>query len=186
MQQPMQAQTVIQGEVVISSGSDTLLTTLLGSCISVCMYDPIARIGGMNHFLLPTGEGCDNNTALRFGVNAMEKLINGILTSGGRRDRLLCKAFGGAAIVPSLGKIGHENAVFVIGYLADERISCIAQSLGGTQARRIRFWPATGKAQQNLVEDGRAISVEEQAYNKKEAAYEKKWKMSEVAHVELF
>jgi len=186
MQQPMQAQTVIQGEVVISSGSDTLLTTLLGSCISVCMYDPIARIGGMNHFLLPTGEGCDNNTALRFGVNAMEKLINGILTTGGKRDRLLCKAFGGAAIVPSLGKIGHENTVFVIGYLADERISCIAQSLGGTQARRIRFWPATGKAQQNLVEDGRAISVQEQAYNKKEAAYEKKWKSNEVAHVELF
>lgn len=186
MQQQPHTQTVIQGEVVVSGGSDTLLTTLLGSCISVCMYDPIACIGGMNHFLLPAGDGCDNSTALRFGVNAMEKLINGILTSGGKRDRLLCKAFGGAAIVPSLGKIGQENAVFVLGYLANERISCIAQSLGGTQARRIRFWPATGRAQQNLVEDGRDVSVQEQAYNKKEAAFEKKWKANDLAHVELF
>ncbi|NIE79443.1 chemotaxis protein CheD [Asaia sp. As-1742] len=186
MQQQMLTQTVIQGDVVVAGGADTLLTTLLGSCISVCMYDPLAGIGGMNHFLLPTGEGCDNSTALRFGVNAMEKLINGILTSGGKRDRLLCKAFGGAAIVPSLGKIGQENSLFVMGYLANERISCVAQSLGGTQARRIRFWPATGRAQQNLVEDGRAIGVQEQAYNKKEAAFERKWKTDDKTHVELF
>ncbi|GAB6853221.1 chemotaxis protein CheD [Asaia astilbis] len=186
MQTPTQTHTVIQGDVVILSKADVVLSTLLGSCISVCMYDSVAGIGGMNHFLLPNGEGCDNNTALRFGVNAMEKLINGILSSGGRRDRLLCKAFGGAAIIPSLGHIGQENSAFATRYLADERITCVAHSLGGTQARRIRFWPTTGRAQQNLVEDSRAIGIQEQMYNKKEADFENKWKRTEASSVELF
>ncbi|WP_336946442.1 chemotaxis protein CheD [Asaia sp. HN010] len=184
MQTP--TRTVIQGDVVISRDGDTLLTTLLGSCISVCMYDPLAQVGGMNHFLLPSGDGCDNNTALRFGVNAMEKLVNGILSAGGRRERLLCKAFGGAAIVPSLGHIGEENKAFVLRYLADEHLSCVSQSLGGTQARRIRFWPTTGRAQQNLVEDAGSVGIQEQIYNKKEAAFEKKWKNTQDSNIELF
>lgn len=186
MQMPTKTRTVIQGDVVISDNADVLLTTLLGSCISVCMYDPLAGIGGINHFLLPNGEGCDNNTALRFGVNAMEKLVNGILSGGGRRDRLLCKAFGGAAIIPSLGHIGQENSTFVRRYLEEERITCIAQSLGGTQARRIRFWPTTGRAQQNLVDDSQAIGIQEQIFNKKEADFETKWKKTNASSVELF
>jgi len=181
-----QTRTIIQGDVLITDNAEMLFTTLLGSCISVCMYDLHAQIGGMNHFLLPNGEDCDSNTAMRFGVNAMEKLVNGILGAGGRRDRLLCKAFGGAAIIPSLGHIGRENSTFVTRYLADERIACVAQSLGGRQARRIRFWPTQGRAQQNLVEDSRAIGIQEQIYNKKEADFERKWKKTDASTIEMF
>lgn len=150
------------------------------------MYDPMAQVGGMNHFLLPGGGNSSDGAAMRFGVNAMEKLINGILKAGGKRDRLLCKAFGGAAIVPSLGRIGQENSIFVMQYLADEGISCIAQSLGGTQARRVRFWPTSGKAQQNLIQDGQAIGRQEEAYNRQETEAEQRWVREASSSVELF
>ncbi|MBB2158627.1 chemotaxis protein CheD [Gluconacetobacter sacchari] len=160
--------------------------TLLGSCVSVCMFDPVARLGGMNHFLLPGGGEREDEGALRFGANAMEKLVNGILKAGGKRDRLRCKAFGGAAIVPSLGRIGQENSLFVMHYLADEGIPCIARSLGGTQARRVRFWPVSGKAQQSLIQDDQAIVRQEEAYSRQETEAERQWAREAGSGVELF
>ncbi|GAA4486170.1 chemotaxis protein CheD [Gluconacetobacter asukensis] len=186
MTYPLTPTTVVQGEVIVSNNPSALLVTLLGSCISVCMFDPVTEVGGMNHFLLPGGGERHDGTAMRFGVNAMEKLINGILKAGGKRDRLRCKAFGGAAIVPSLGRIGQENSIFVLQYLADEGIPCIAQSLGGTQARRVRFWPTSGKAQQNLIQDGQAIVRQEEAYNRQEAEAERRWAREAGSSVELF
>ncbi|MCX2565955.1 chemotaxis protein CheD [Acetobacter suratthaniensis] len=180
------ATTVIQGEVVISDNPSTVLVTLLGSCISVCMFDPEARVGGMNHFLLPGGGGGQDGMALRFGVNSMEMLINGILKAGGSRNSLVCKVFGGAAVVPSLGRVGHENCHFVQQYLADEGISCISHSLGGILARRVRFWPTTGRAQQNLVQDTQAIGRQEEAYNRRETEAGRKWAKEAISDVELF
>nr|WP_230975621.1 chemotaxis protein CheD [Acetobacter garciniae] len=159
---------------------------MLGSCISVCMFDPAARIGGMNHFLLPgVGEG-EDSLAMRFGVNAMEMLINGILKAGGNRDQLVCKTFGGAAVVPSLGRVGQDNCHFVLQYLSDEGIRCISQSLGGSQARRVRFWPTTGRAQQNLVHDVQAIGHQEEAYIRRRVEAERTWARGSASDVELF
>lgn len=81
MKEAFHLKTIIQGEIAISSDPDVVLATLLGSCISVCMYDPLARVGGMNHFLLP-GEGCNegaNNAMFLFGTTAMDSLIKGII-----------------------------------------------------------------------------------------------------------
>lgn len=180
------ATTVIQGEVVISDNSSTVLVTLLGSCISVCMFDLGAQVGGMNHFLLPGGGGGHDSMALRFGVNSMEMLINGILKAGGSRSRLACKVFGGAAVVPSLGRVGHENCNFVKKYLADEGIDCVSHSLGGVLARRVRFWPTTGRVQQSLVQDSQAIGRQEEAYNKRETEAGQKWAKKAISEVELF
>nr|WP_301273240.1 chemotaxis protein CheD [Acetobacter okinawensis] len=162
---------------------------MLGSCISVCMFDPIARVGGINHFLLPDGGVSHSGTAMRFGVNSMEMLVNGLLKAGGQRSRLACKVFGGAAVVPSLGRIGQENIRFVTHYLVDEGIRCVSQSLGGTLARRIRFWPTTGRAQQNLVQDVQdvqGIGRQEVAYSRREAEAERKWATEASSEVELF
>ncbi|GBQ80059.1 chemotaxis protein [Gluconacetobacter johannae DSM 13595] len=178
--------TVVQGDVAISDDPSVVLGTVLGSCISVCIFDPIAHIGGMNHFLLPgSGEGHDE-TAMRFGVHSMEMLVNGILKAGGSRHRLLCKAFGGAAVVPTLGRIGQENISFIQHYLSDEGINCISQSLGGTQARRVRFWPTTGRAQQNLVHDAQSIGRQEVDYSRREAEAEQKWARECGSDIELF
>jgi chemotaxis protein CheD len=178
--------TVIQGEVEISGDPSVVFATLLGSCVSVCMFDPLARVGGINHFLLPEGGASESGTAMRFGVNSMEMLVNGLLKAGGQRSRLVCKVFGGAAVVPSLGRIGQENIRFVTHYLVDEGIRCVSQSLGGTLARRIRFWPTTGRAQQNLVQDVQGIGKQEVAYSRREAEAERKWAREASSEVELF
>lgn len=141
---------VVQGEFVVSSDADTALTTILGSCVAACMRDPISGIGGMNHFLLP-GALAGGSEDLERGVHAMELLINALLRAGARRDRLEAKLFGGARMMKNLSDIGSKNAAFATSFLRQEGIACVGESLGGEQARRVRYWPVTGKAKQMLV-----------------------------------
>lgn len=122
--------TVIQGEFRISDSPTVVLSTILGSCIAVCLYDRVAKIGGMNHFLLP-GQHSSSNLDVRYGVNAMELLINGLLKSGADRKHLTAKLFGGSSIAKNLGKIGESNITFAREYLRNEKIPCVSESLGG-------------------------------------------------------
>ncbi len=141
---------VIQGDFMISEEEDVILTTVLGSCIAVCIFEPQRKIGGMNHFLLPSREG-EDGANVRYGAYAMELLINGLLREGADRGRLKAKMFGGASMMGNLRDIGGSNAAFARKFLQDEGIPCLAESVGGTSARRIRFWPTTGRARQLLV-----------------------------------
>lgn len=141
---------VIQGEFVISAEEHTVLTTVLGSCIAVCLYDPRKAIGGMNHFLLPSRDGAEGEN-VRYGAYAMELLINGLLKKGADRVRLQAKIFGGASMIGNLRDIGASNAAFAKNFLSLEDIPCISESTGGTSARRIRFWPTNGRVRQLLV-----------------------------------
>lgn len=146
-------QNVFQGEFVVSDDPLVCLTTVLGSCVAACIYDAERGIGGLNHFLLPAGRGGGGGgDNLRYGVHSMELLINGLLRGGAVRSRLCAKLFGGARMLDELSDIGRSNAEFALDYLRDEGIACLNQSLLGTQARRVRFWPATGRAQQMLVQ----------------------------------
>lgn len=142
---------VVQGEYAVVTDASVVLTTILGSCVATCMWDPIAAVGGMNHFLLP-GAASDGGESLKYGVNSMELLVNGLLQRGALRNRLQAKLFGGARVVPGLSDVGAKNAAFALDFLRLEGIPCAGQSLGGAQARRIRFWPTTGRAAQMLVE----------------------------------
>lgn len=126
------------------------VTTILGSCVAVCLHDPIARIGGMNHILLPEDTGGAASGA-SFGVNAMELLINGIIKHGGARGRLVAKVFGGGRMVAGLSDVGALNSQFVRTFLEAENIACIGESTGGTKGRRIEFWPYSGKARQKRM-----------------------------------
>jgi chemotaxis protein CheD len=136
--------TVLQGELRISADPADVLSTILGSCVAVCMWDPLARVGGMNHFLLPDGTGRGSDT-IKYGTHAMELLINGLLRSGAARSRLQAKLFGGAQMVTQFRDIGAGNIRFARDFLRTEGIPCISESLGGTEARRIRFWATTGQ-----------------------------------------
>src|SRR3546814_12284785 len=94
---------VFQGDVFVSTRTGEMLATVLGSCVASCIRDPVAQVGGMNHFLLPDKGGDTNpdlplSASLRYGSYSMEPLINGILAAGGRRDRLGVKIFGGANV----------------------------------------------------------------------------------------
>jgi chemotaxis protein CheD len=142
--------TVLQGELYISSDPTEVLSTILGSCVAVCMWDPLARIGGMNHFLLPgdAGRGSDK---IKYGTHAMELLINGLLKRGAARPRFEAKLFGGAQMVNQFRDIGASNIQFARAFLRAEGIPCISESLGGTEARRVRFWATTGRARMLAV-----------------------------------
>ncbi len=151
---------VIQGDFAISEDPDAILTTVLGSCIAVCMSDSQRGIGGMNHFLLPSREGA-HGANVRYGAYAMELLINGLLKQGADRHRLQAKMFGGASMMGNLRDIGASNAAFARKFLNDEGIPCLAESVGGTSARRIRFWATTGRVRQLMVSaEAEALPVE--------------------------
>ncbi len=144
---------VTQGDVRVSDCSETIFMTLLGSCVSACMFDPVAGVGGMNHFLLPSGEGYATGDRISYGAHAMEVLINALINIGARKSRIKCKLFGGANIRPSFGNIGTQNSEFAVEFLRDEGIDCVSSSTGGTFGRRVRFWPVGGRAQQAVIQD---------------------------------
>lgn len=164
---------ITQGETHVTDSPHEVLTTVLGSCISACMRDPALGIGGMNHFLLPNGDGRDAN-AMRYGVNAMELLINGLLKRGGSRSRLEAKLFGGASVVSGLSDVGARNIAFAQTFLQTEGIAVVGGDLGGDHSRRIQYWPSTGRARQfaMLTDDRNTVIARELASSRIPSALE--------------
>jgi len=137
---------VFQGDYYISERGGEVLTTVLGSCISACIRDPLIRVGGMNHFLLPEGSGSeDASVQMRYGAFAMEQLINEILKRGGRRDYLEIKLFGGGNVVKGLSGVGHKNADFIEKFMEREGFKIATSHLRGFLPRKIQYIPASGK-----------------------------------------
>lgn len=129
---------------------DRPMSTLLGSCVAVCMFDPGVQLGGMNHFMLPTmkrGSGDDVDSVLS-GDYAMEVLLNGLIGRGAMRQRIRAKAFGAGTIISSLAAtgIGQRNAEFARDWLEREKIPLLASDFLGPWSRKILFVPATGDA----------------------------------------
>jgi chemotaxis protein CheD len=150
---------IFQGDFYVSARPDLFLTTVLGSCIAVCMRDPIAGCGGMNHFLLPDAEDRGEHypsLALRYGSYSIERLINAILSRGGRRERLEIKVFGGANVLGGISDVGSRNVDFIEHYFAKERLSIRAADLRGNAPRKLRYFPTTGRAQVCDLRNGEA------------------------------
>jgi chemotaxis protein CheD len=151
LQQRKSGRTYIsQGDFAIDGGPDAVIATLLGSCISACIWDPLRGIGGMNHVLF-VDDTRSAEAAFGFGVNAMELLINGLLRLGADRRSLQAKVFGGARMIDGLTDAGSKNAEFVREFLQREGIAEVGADIGGNQARRIEFWPGTGRARMKYV-----------------------------------
>ena len=148
---------ILPGEFYVTGDPEEVLVTVLGSCVSACIRDPVARMGGMNHFMLvqnktgASGAWGNELESARFGNFAMEKLINGMLKRGCARERMEIKVFGGANVTSARNAIGTENSEFVLRYLAAEGLPCAAQDLGGTYPRRIIYFPMTGKVVRRLL-----------------------------------
>lgn len=148
--QPRKSQPIIQGEYLIGGHSldacPVSISTVLGSCVAVCLYDHERRQGGMNHFMLPEPRGSTLRPA-SFGVHAMELLINALIKAGSARKNLSAQVFGGATMIGAGSfDIGQRNAEFIIGFLNAEAINCKQRDLGGKQARRVEFLPDSGQA----------------------------------------
>ncbi|MFM2053900.1 MAG: chemoreceptor glutamine deamidase CheD [Pseudomonadota bacterium] len=129
------------------------IATTLGSCIAVCLWDREVRVGGLNHFMLPAREG-DGRDSGRYGLCAMERLINAMLKRGARRGRMEAKVFGGASLMAGPGSgwlsggpsIGARNTRFVIDYLHTERIALVSRDVLGHAPRKVCFFPYSGRA----------------------------------------
>lgn len=145
--------TVMQGEAKASCDQQMEMNTILGSCVATCLFDPVARVGGMNHFLLaepPEGEGpkkFDNS----YGLFLMELLVNEMLKIGAEKRRLKGRLYGGANLNPDLSPIGTANATFARNFLRNEGIANVFEDLEGTSARRVQFRPTSGMVRCQLV-----------------------------------
>ena len=146
---------VLPGEYYVTA-KDMVLTTVLGSCVSACVRDASAGVGGMNHFMLPEDaapNSRDATAAMRYGAFAMEMLLNELFKAGARRERLEAKVFGGGAVLANMTllNIGERNADFVLRYLQMEQVRVAAQDLRGRLPRRINYFPATGRVTMRLL-----------------------------------
>lgn len=131
-----------------------VISTILGSCVAVCLYDPVLKVGGMNHFMLPAKTN-EQGASARYGLHAMELLITAIMKLGGQRHRLLAKAFGGADVLnmqSEFCQIGRKNVEFIRSFLKTEDFPLVAHKLGGNRPLRIHFQPHTGRVFVETVE----------------------------------
>ena len=132
----------------LASDTPLIIHTILGSCVAVCLYDLKNQIGGMNHILLPGKPSLkEYDPSARYGINAMELLINRIMSIGGDRRHLKAKVFGGANVISAITEeysMGKKNSEFAIDFLNDEKIKIANMDIGGKKARKIFFHTDTG------------------------------------------
>jgi len=133
--------------MVFAEAGEHEVTTVLGSCIAVCLWDPRRRLGGINHFLLPLWNG-EGLASPRYGNVAIARLLELMGELGCQPGALQAKVFGGGTITRTGGgmwNIGERNALLAADLLAAAGIPVVAQDVGGAQSRRIRFLTATGE-----------------------------------------
>ena len=182
--QNIAAAKILPGEYYVTM-HDEMIVTVLGSCISACIRDRKLGLGGMNHFMLPSG-GDDKASlvsgAERYGNFAMEHLINTILKNGGEKKNLEIKIFGGGKILAQMTDIGLRNIEFVQHYIKTEGLMMVSEDVGDIYPRKVAYFPATGKA---LVKKLR--SVQNNTVVEREKSYLKDLEQKPVeGDIELF
>lgn len=156
---------IVQGEHRVVAEPGVIISTLLGSCVAVCLQDPVARVGGMNHFLLSEPGSASllgRGEEQRYGVHAMELLINAMMQHGAMRSRMRAHIYGGANIIAGLGSIGSSNAAFARRFMETEGITIGRCELGGTRARKVEFMPYEGRVRSHIVADAPPLVIRPQ------------------------
>jgi chemotaxis protein CheD len=149
---------VLPGELHVTE-EDVVITTVLGSCVSACLRDVTRGIGGINHFMLPNVLRGDVGDSARYGVYALECLVNQVLAGVGKRKHLEVKVFGGGRVIDSGGDIGRSNIELVRKFFAAEAIPITSEDLGEQFARRVRYWPRSGRVQVQRIPMSHARKV---------------------------
>jgi chemotaxis protein CheD len=134
---------VLPGEFYVSC-IDEEIVTVLGSCISVCMWDKEAGIGGMNHFLLPEPPQ-QQAPSPRYGIWAMKSLLETLSAHGARTERLEVKVTGGGNIGMEGCQVANNNIAFMDEYLGQLGLQPVVRDVGGPHPRKVRFHPLTGR-----------------------------------------
>lgn len=180
---------ILPGEFYVTKNNE-LIGTVLGSCISACIWDSVMGIGGMNHFMLPIkndthgASGWENNGSYtcRYGNWAMEYLINEILKNGGNRNNIKCKIFGGGKIISTITDVGANNISFVKTFIENEGLDIVSEDVGGNCPRKVLFDPNNGRARIK-----RLRSLNNETIQQREIEYVKDIKAHEQdSDIELF
>jgi len=163
---------VLPGEYYVSRGGEWI-ATILGSCVSACIRDPVIGVGGMNHFMLPGARNADDSwahtevdKAHRYGSYAMEHLINDILKQGARRSRLEIKLVGGGRVLGNMTDVGANNIRFVREYLDAEKLYVTSEDLGDVFPRKVFYDVVSGRMRVKKLPSSvrQAVAQEETQY----------------------
>lgn len=156
---PLPRITIHVGEVAVSR-DPAIMHTLLGSCVAVCLHDPVVCAGGINHIWLPDAR--EDVSVSRCGVHAMELLINELMAIGCDRRRLVAKAFGGANLFKAsdASSVGLANMRFVREFLKTERIPLVSERLGGTTGIHLYFYTQNARARVKPLKKWNRASLE--------------------------
>jgi chemotaxis receptor (MCP) glutamine deamidase CheD len=143
-----EATVLIQPGEIHVSRKPVVIRTVLGSCVSVCLHDPEAQTGGMNHFMLPgVGPPGAGDTG-RYGAPSIDRLLNSLMALGACRERLIAKVFGGAKVLLTMSdapSVADANVKFALLYLERARIPIVAHRLGGVRPLEVWFSTAAGR-----------------------------------------
>ena len=148
---------VEQRQFVVSDNPEEELSAILGSCVSICLHDPLRKVGGMTHTVFPESYASGGIAIL----NEFELLFNALMKRGATRSSLEASAVGGAHLIQSSRQAGYDLGDITLQVLKDEDMNVKQVDLGGTQARRVRFNPVTGALKVRYV--GEAVQEEKPA-----------------------
>lgn len=171
---PYEIASIMPGEYFVCL-DEMIIYTVLGSCVSVCIRDPLLNIGGMNHFMLPKPNG--NSTwemSTRYGCYAMELLINEIMKRGGDKKRFEVKVFGGAKMYDCANDIGGYNISWITEYLNREGLRPVKADVGGTRPRKIYYFTFSGKVLMKKIERIKNQTILEREEQYQEALHKRK------------
>jgi len=179
---------ILPGEYYVTTQGE-MISTVLGSCVSACIIDPINKVGGMNHFMLPASKNTltaigSNTDATRYGNHAMEQMINDILKAGGKRQNLEVKLFGGGKVLAEMNKIniGQKNIVFIRSYVAIEGLLVVKADLGDIYPRKVLYFTQSGNVKMKKLK-----SMHNQTIAEREDTYKRKInKTPIIGDIELF
>lgn len=165
---PHEIAAILPGEFFVSA-TPMIVYTVLGSCISACIRDPVVGVGGMNHFMLPKPKdgGSDSwGVSTRYGSYAMESLINDILKQGGIKSRLEVKLFGAGKIYEGQIDVGARNAEWVLDFLKTEGLTAVKTDLGDVCPRKVYYFTDSGRVLMKKIErlKNKTIAEREQEY----------------------
>lgn len=178
---------VMAGAYRWTKSADIAFSTMLGSCISVCAYDSHSGVGGMNHFLLPQApenEKSEYSESFRYGSAAIETLLNALYSKGAAKNGMAIKIFGGAKVLGKVTQdIGRKNIDFAHRFFLRENMRIESEDVGGQVARRIIFFPKTGKVLLRQLGENKDITkIAEKEMNILRKISHKK----QESHIELF
>ncbi len=133
---------------IFASPTPAAISTVLGSCVAVCLHDPVTKVGGMNHYLLPLH--VDREHSPRFGTVAVPALIDAMVKAGASRGSIVAKVFGGASVIGAVAgrgrRLGEENAILALRLLEEARIPVLDHDVGGSRGRKLVFFADEGTA----------------------------------------